>query len=735
MNATEEAECESFTTCIICTETFDDEEKPPKQLPCYHIICLRCLQEIYRAGLVKCPLCRQNHRCHQGVERLPTSQLTLYIIRSDRKSRYPQSTIPSRNLVVESLVKGLMDNYSPNDDAFFGELRNITQLVVRDPTRSLDRVWKLQDKFKDNRTDVSTFLQTIAACARQMAQQHLDYLISDVQARWLSDNTQRLNLLDFLHKLYYEGRNEQLTAKVMDVVAGFVFCADTSDEFIDPCIDKMILNDELTSFLFHHWLITCAQTIQLQPGQRLALAAMKLLRHLCYLFAVTQAASNNHHHNTDEFKELVLVHYKNIYRYVDQNWQVFGHVIAGFVTYVQECRSPGNDNIHIAAVEERVAFLFVFLKYGEMCMDEFAASSVWVCLTDVAISNSNSALCFQWFADIVGNSLVHPKAIQRIFHQHILKLDPRQMTNQTAVFMYCFERFFRAVQCAEGDTFTEGVIDPRPGLEFLLKIVLYAQVTVAHRAFNLAKETIIYLGPRLLSHRVDVNNDALSGFLDRFKDEYLNNRERLLQCGGELNLMNGLVEFLERQAISRISDVMQVPQRFDNANTIFLLMIKKNGRNLGTIYINFSPRFPCAEFVQALGTFCYAIPRKFGQRIVNSKKDTCIRLEMKNAMFQPVVHDMISYRNWLDPANYAQRACQVGITSIKAGSGRNEGRVKGWQFVFFLHDIPPSACKSKKSLLFGNVIQGIDVVKSLSCSNLTTSHFSDGLRFILKSVN
>lgn len=90
-------------------------------------------------------------------------------------------------------------------------------------------------------------------------------------------------------------------------------------------------------------------------------------------------------------------------------------------------------------------------------------------------------------------------------------------------------------------------------------------------------------------------------------------------------------------------------------------------------------------------------------------------------------------RIWLDSDNYAQKACQVGITGIEAGAGRSESRVKGWQFVFFLHDMVPGAYKSKKSLLFGDVVQGIDVVKSLSCSNLLTSHFSDGLRLILES--
>ncbi|KAI9563463.1 hypothetical protein GHT06_010926 [Daphnia sinensis] len=670
MNAIED-ESESFITCPVCLLKFDDESNKPKRLACDHTICLQCLKEICRNGSVVCPCCRTNHRCEQGVEKLPTSQPALHIIKLIEKSRCPQLTLLSKTLEAESMVKELLAIYSPDGDAFFEQLGKIIRFTVHDSARPLDPVCKLQDILHGNTMAVSKLHQTIAAYAGEMTQQHVDYLISDVQARWfMSDNTQRPNLLDFLHKLAYEGRNEQLTAKIMDVVGGFVFCADTPDELMDSCIEKLkkILSDGWTCDLFSNWLFTCAQAIQAQQEQRLALAAMKLLRHLCYLFAVKQAASNNHNHNSSEFRDLVFLHYKNIYTFIDQEWKLFGHAIAGFVTYVMKCRSAGIDPIHSAAVRERLAFLGVFLKYGEMCMDEMAATSVWSCLTDGPISDFYQAICFEWFTKIV------------------------------------------------------------------------------EIAFDVVKETIIYLGPRMLSHRADVSNDVLGSLLDRFRDEHLANR---MQDEEESNLMDGLAEFLERQDISRssnnmeeddeyltgISPVMPVPQRFDIANSIFVLTVMKKRRLLGRIQIKPSPRFASAKFVQELGTFCYAHPRKIGRRIAKSTKDTFISLKMKNAMFQPIVPDMLNYHIWLDSDNYAQKACQVGITGIEAGTGRNESRVKGWQFVFFLHDMVPGASKSKKSLLFGDVVQGIDVVKSLSCSNLLTSHFSDGLRLILESVN
>lgn len=258
-------------------------------------------------------------------------------------------------------------------------------------------------------------------------------------------------------------------------------CADTPDELIDLCIEKLkkILSDGWTCDLFSHWLFTCGQTIQAQ--QKLAAPAMKLLRHLCYLFAVKKAAQNKHYQNSSEFNELVLLNYKEIYIFIDQEWQLFGHAIAGLVTYMTGCSSAGNPDIHTAAVQERLAFLYVFLKYGEMYMDESAAVSIWTCLVDGAVFNSDPTICFEWFAKVIEMPMMETKAIQRIYHQHILKLDLRRIVNQSAVLMDCFERFFQAVQCSDGDIFTEDIADPLPGLDFLWKLVQYADITIAQR--------------------------------------------------------------------------------------------------------------------------------------------------------------------------------------------------------------------------------------------------------------
>ncbi len=47
--------------CPVCLEPYHHSERGRKAkiLPCFHIVCLSCLQEIVKGDSFKCPLCRQ----------------------------------------------------------------------------------------------------------------------------------------------------------------------------------------------------------------------------------------------------------------------------------------------------------------------------------------------------------------------------------------------------------------------------------------------------------------------------------------------------------------------------------------------------------------------------------------------------------------------------------------------------------------------------------------------------
>ena len=62
-------------SCSVCMNTFND----PKQLPCLHSFCLRCLKNILRTSgyrdIIKCPDCRRECEVPESgnLEKLPTN--------------------------------------------------------------------------------------------------------------------------------------------------------------------------------------------------------------------------------------------------------------------------------------------------------------------------------------------------------------------------------------------------------------------------------------------------------------------------------------------------------------------------------------------------------------------------------------------------------------------------------------------------------------------------------------
>lgn len=116
---------------------------------------------------------------------------------------------------------------------------------------------------------------------------------------------------------------------------------------------------------------------------------------------------------------------------------------------------------------------------------------------------------------------------------------------------------------------------------------------------------------------------------------------------------------------------------------------------------------------------------------MQSNGDACVKMKMKNAMFQPAAPELLNYHTWVS-SEYAQSACQVGLTGIQ--SSRN-GRITSWQFVFLLRDAvaghQSKSGRAKPSLLFGEVTQGIDVIKSL-CARRPLCWTNEGLHLTLE---
>ena len=122
------------------------------------------------------------------------------------------------------------------------------------------------------------------------------------------------------------------------MIGGFIWCLDTPAEFEDPCIDaqKKILSDCWNKDLVSQWILNCIESIE---QRQKSVAALKLIRRLCYLFAVKSAATNDHFYQPNEFTQLVLLKYKEIYMFLDQEYQLFDLVVVELGSYMNIVRS------------------------------------------------------------------------------------------------------------------------------------------------------------------------------------------------------------------------------------------------------------------------------------------------------------------------------------------------------------------------------------------------------------
>lgn len=130
------------------------------------------------------------------------------------------------------------------------------------------------------------------------------------------------------------------------MIGGFIWCPDTPLELEDFCIDvfKKILTHQWRNNSVIHWVFECINRIQ--QRQR-TVSAMKLLRQLCYMYAVKAAAFNEHYQAPSEFKQLVQLKYEGIYTALDQEWKLFDATTEDLMFYMGSVRYIVQQNVEM----------------------------------------------------------------------------------------------------------------------------------------------------------------------------------------------------------------------------------------------------------------------------------------------------------------------------------------------------------------------------------------------------
>ena len=144
------------------------------------------------------------------------------------------------------------------------------------------------------------------------------------------------------------------------------------------------------------------------------------------------------------------------------------------------------------------------------------------------------------------------------------------------------------------------------------------------RAYELAMETIVYLGPKWtnfhfeISDAYNIGNRLIDGLKESQRNTAAIESSNAKGTVLELNSLSELMEIAGRD--QELMPQIEVPLRFDVATSIFVLKVTKRGRLLGQISIKPSPTFGSSKFMQELGDFCYGNARKIGRRVTKVHK-------------------------------------------------------------------------------------------------------------------
>jgi hypothetical protein len=76
--------------------------------------------------------------------------------------------------------------YSPEENVFFDKLKTIIQFIIKDPNKSLEPVWKIQDSWtRENGFGayIVKLHHSVISFVNELAPEHVDFLISDTQVQ------------------------------------------------------------------------------------------------------------------------------------------------------------------------------------------------------------------------------------------------------------------------------------------------------------------------------------------------------------------------------------------------------------------------------------------------------------------------------------------------------------------------------------------------------------------------
>ncbi len=130
-------------------------------------------------------------------------------------------------------------------------------------------------------------------------------------------------------------------------------------------------------------------------------------------------------------------YYESIRKYVKESSSVKGESVDP-----DQIVADGRFN-HSTQIQERLHFLKYLLKEGQLWLCSGQAETIWKCLAQNSVFESDREICFKWFSKLMTDDPdLEPDMNKTFFVNYITKLDPKLLTDSG---IKCFDRFFKNV--------------------------------------------------------------------------------------------------------------------------------------------------------------------------------------------------------------------------------------------------------------------------------------------------
>ncbi len=413
---------------------------------------------------------------------------------SDRMAKWIQE-----NDVLDIVLRDCM-----HQPQYVEKLEKILRFLIKEKSltlKDLDKIWESQlGKHEAIEKNVHDLLSKLAW---DFTPEQLDHLFSCFQKSWTNaSKKQREKLLDLIRSLSEDDKEGVMANKVLDLLWNLAHSDDAPNEIIDQAIaahikilDYSCSSDKETQKLKclekcieqlkeNKWVIVSLRQIReiLQQYPEMISGTFQTNRLLNYTantnssHQITTASEMLRQQQNENFSVLNrnlstqfssvgqqstslnshILYRSDVIAKLEKEYSIINMITSNLSNYYDAIKSMNSSLLvdadlilvdgrfnHSIQIQERLHFLKYVLKEGQLCMSLSQAETIWKCLAQNSVFESDREICFKWFSKLMtDDSDLEPDMNKTFFVNYITKLDPKLLTDSG---IKCFDRFFKNV--------------------------------------------------------------------------------------------------------------------------------------------------------------------------------------------------------------------------------------------------------------------------------------------------